>query len=224
ARRVLMVPGQLAPEKPLLESDPHDQEREWNDREQRRRVRSQPHAETDIHQRIAGVHGVASEAVDAAVDHRVLSFMLETHDRRRDRVRAKRYGNEYPTEGEQQQADTRDRDGWNRQYVPAKDVERIDDGHGDERGPHEGEQDQLVDPGLIAVDEHGRPFGEEGGIDAEDRDRAQRPHDDEDGEKNPGALPGERAGRDEQCGRDDECVGDDPCEYSKHAWRWTRTG
>jgi hypothetical protein len=93
-------------------------------------------------------------------------------------------------------------------------IERRNGGHPHERHPHEGEQNQSVDQGLIPVNQHRGSLTEQGGVDAEHRDGTQSPDDEQHADEYPGSLPRERAGRDEQYDRDYECVGDDSCQYS----------
>src|SRR5215217_1744435 len=104
-----------------------------------------------------------------------------------------------------------------------KHVEGRDGGNADERRRHEGEQDQLVAPGLIAMDEHLGAFSKKRWIDAVHGDRAEDPDDQQHREQYPGASPGERAGGDEQRARDHHCVGYDPYEYSKHRYTESRS-
>ena len=70
------------------------------------------------------------------------------------------YGDDHPAKGEHGQAHTGKTDRWAREHAPVECVERGDCGHADEGSRHEGEQDQPVNPGLIAVDQHRRSLAE----------------------------------------------------------------
>src|SRR5690349_6121205 len=109
---VVTIGRELAREKPFFECEPYHQEGERNDREQRSGVRSQPETEPDVHQWASGVHRMSDDAVDPGRHHRVLALSLEADHHRREGIGRERERDDRPTQYEQTETKSRNRDRW----------------------------------------------------------------------------------------------------------------